>query len=208
MGAWVPVEERRAALDARRGGFGPLRAAPEAASGSAEKQRGIVRSAPKERTAGPKEKTAVPKETAFRRLLRRSWAWCQWRFAVSGSYPAPEELRGFSLCCGRRTTLRRRGVRGGGLACLVDADRVQAWRVGIERPGDERERERRGRWGGRVGGERERVTSWRTNTRRARRTRKTTLSRSCRRSWRRREEISGGVTARRSPGRSRRSART
>ena len=44
-GAWVPVEECRAALDARRGGFGPLRDAPETgvSPGGAEKRRGIVR---------------------------------------------------------------------------------------------------------------------------------------------------------------------
>ena len=192
-GAWVPVEECRAALDARRGGFGPSRAAPEAGfPREAPRSKGNSKSRLRRKNGGSEgedrgsEGESGGSEDSYDVLVG---VVSSGGLRYVGVLPeAPEELRGLQPLLREKHDAFRKatGARGRGSCASWTPIGFRPRRVGIERPGDERERERRGRWGGESGGrERERVTSWRTNTRDAfGDSRKTTLFRSCRRSWR------------------------
>ena len=161
-GAWVPVEECRAALDARRGGFGPLRAAPETgvSPGGAEKHRGIVRVGSEGKNGGSEgenrgsEGESGGSEDSYDVLVG---VVSSGGLRYVGVLPeAPEELRALQPLLREKHDAFRKatGCAGEGLACLVDADRVQAsegW--GLSDPETSESEGEVGESGGESGGE-------------------------------------------------------
>ena len=172
-GAWVPVEECRArwtpgaegsgryATRRKRGFPGRCREAKgNSKSRLRRKERRVRRRRPRFRR----------RERRFQRLLRRSRGrGVEWRFAVRrGLTRGAEELRALQPLLREKHERFRKatGCAGEGLACLVDADRVQAsegW--GLSDPETSESERDVGDGGGERGGERERVTRRRTKTR-------------------------------------------